>query len=90
MFGTLPLAAVATRVYRASMTTVEELQLELAEVNTAISRITQSLTQEHGSGGDRHRAPDLSALFAERTRLKREIRQFGGVVVSQIAIVDPP
>ena len=68
------------------MASLAELEADLASVTTAIRRIEQSLTQEHWQGGDRHRAPELTHLYARQARLRRDISELsGGRIVLMIA-----
>ena len=71
------------------MASVSQLEARLDSVNTAISRIEQSLTQEHWTGGDRHRAPELATLYNERRQLEADLskaKSSGGLRTFKIKV----
>ena len=71
--------------------TIADLESDLVDVQSAITRILQSNTQEHWTGGsDRHRSPELTRLFDERRRLRDEIASLdgGGAALQRIQVID--
>lgn len=71
------------------MATLDQLQADLDRLNATIALIEQSATAEHWQDGDRHRAPELKALYAERRELRREIESLEGarVTTSRIKVI---
>lgn len=71
--------------------TLADLEADLTEVQTCISRILGANTQEHWTGGsDRHRSPELNRLFDERRRLRDEIACLdgGSAAMQRIQVID--
>lgn len=79
------------RLYRSRMATAAEIESDLAEVQACITKILGSNTQEFWTGGvDRHRAPELERLFAERRRLRDELAALQGsqATFQRISVID--